>query len=195
MGVILSAAGSFEWLTGVTGRTAAELTGALGEDLKAPCRVKFFPYLSGERTPHNDALVRGAFVGLDHAADATVLAQAVLEGVAYALRDNLEALAAAGTVLDRMVAIGGGSRSRYWLKVIATALNIPIDVPAQGEFGAAVGAARLGLIAAAGADPLAVCKAPALAETIEPEAALVSDFSDHHARWQALYPSIKGASS
>jgi xylulokinase len=195
MGVILSAAGSFEWLTGVTGRSPADLTAALGEDLAPPCRVKFFPYLSGERTPHNDALVRGAFVGLDHAADATVLAQAVLEGVAFALRDNLEALAAAGTVLSRMMAIGGGSRSRYWLKVIATALNLPVDVPAQGEFGAAVGAARLGLVAATGADPLAVCSAPALAETIDPETALVSAFGDHHARWQALYPSIKGASS
>ena len=68
-----------------------------------------------------------------------------------------------------MTAIGGGSRSRYWLKAIATALDLPVDIPADGDFGAAFGAARLGLIAAEAADPLAVCTAPATAETIEPE--------------------------
>jgi xylulokinase len=68
-------------------------------------------------------------------------------------------------------------------------------VPAQGEFGAAMGAARLGLIAATGADPLAVCQPPALAQTIEPDVKLEAAFGDAHARWQALYPSIKGASA
>ena len=82
------------------------------------------------------------------------LTQAVLEGVAFAFRDSLEALKAAGTTLTRVTAIGGGSRSRYWLKSIATALGIPVDLPADGDFGAAFGAARLGLIAAENADPL-----------------------------------------
>ena len=68
-----------------------------------------------------------------------------------------------------MTAIGGGSRSRYWLKAIATALGLPVDIPADGDFGAAFGAARLGLIAAEDADPLAVCTAPATAATIEPD--------------------------
>ena len=98
--------------------------------------------------------IRGAFTGLGHELDRAALTQAVLEGVAFAFRDSLEALEGAGTTLDRVTAIGGGSRSRYWLKAIATALGMPVDIPADGDFGAAFGAARLGLIAAEGADPL-----------------------------------------
>ncbi len=122
--------------------------------------MTFLPYLSGERTPHNDAAIRGVFAGLGHESSRVVLTQAVLEGVSFAIRDSLEALRAAGTNLTRVTAIGGGSRSRYWLKSIATALGIPVDIPADGDFGAAFGAARLGLIAATGADPLSVFTPP-----------------------------------
>lgn len=195
MGVILSATDCLNWLEGVTGTDAAQLTGALGDDLRAPTGVTFLPYLSGERTPHNDATIRGAFVGLAHQSDRIVLTQAVLEGVAFALRDNLEALKAAGTTLHRVTAAGGGSRSTYWLKAIATALNIPVDVPADGEFGAAFGAARLGLIAAEGADPIDICTPPATARSIEPDRDLVGAFDDSYARFRALYPAIKGVSS
>jgi xylulokinase len=195
MGVILSATDSLNWLAGVTGRTAGALADALGNELEAPTGVTFLPYLSGERTPHNDAKIRGVFAGLGHESGQTALTQAVLEGVAFALRDNLEALKAAGTTLSRVTAIGGGSRSRYWLKSIATALGIPVDLPADGDFGAAFGAARLGLIAAETADPLAVCAPPATAETIEPEARLASAYEDAYRRYRALYPAIKGVLS
>lgn len=191
MGVILSATDSLNWLEGITGREAGELTGELGDDLRAPTGVTFLPYLSGERTPHNDAAIRGAFVGLAHQSDRAALTQAVLEGVAFAIRDSLEALKDAGTTLDRVTAIGGGSRSRYWLKAIATALGLPVDLPAAGDFGAAFGAARLGLIAAEAADPLAVCTAPTTAETIEPDASLADAFASAHARYRALYPAIR----
>ena len=193
MGVILSATDSLNWLAGIAGKTAAELTGELGETLRAPTGVSFLPYLSGERTPHNDASIRGAFAGLAHESDRAALTQAVLEGVAFAFRDCLEALRAAGTGLARATAIGGGSRSRYWLAAVATALGIPVDIPADGDFGAAFGAARLGLIAATGADPLAVCAAPATAATVEPDAKLASAYADAYARYRALYPAIKGA--
>ncbi len=193
MGVILSATDSLNWLSHVTGRNAGDLTQLLGDDLKAPTGVTFLPYLSGERTPHNDAAIRGAFVGLGHQSGQAELTQAVVEGVAFALRDNLEALKAAGTTLERVTAIGGGSRSRYWLKAIATALGVPVDIPADGDFGAAFGAARLGLIAATGADPLAVCTAPATAETVEPDAGLTEAYADAYQRFRALYPAIRGA--
>ncbi|MCO5156597.1 MAG: xylulokinase [Aquamicrobium sp.] len=195
MGVILSATDSLNWLCGVTGRTAAELTAGLGEALRRPSGVTFLPYLSGERTPHNDATMRGAFAGLAHLSDRTALAQAVLEGVAFAFRDSLEALREAGTELSRVTAIGGGSRARYWLKAIATALEIPVDLPAEGDFGAAFGAARLGLIATESADPHAICTPPETAETIEPDAALVPAYHDAYRRYRALYPAIKGATS
>ncbi|WP_439623840.1 xylulokinase [Shinella sp.] len=193
MGVILSATDALNWHSRVTGASAADLTGELGEALKAPSGVTFLPYLSGERTPHNDAAIRGAFLGLGHESGRAVLTQAVLEGVSFAIRDSLEALKSAGTQLSRVTAIGGGSRSRYWLKSIATALDLPVDLPADGDFGAAFGAARLGLIAATGADPVAVCSAPATAETIEPETALTAAYEDAYQRYRRLYPAIRAA--
>ncbi|MGO7593057.1 xylulokinase [Rhizobium leguminosarum] len=191
MGVILSATDALNWHSGVTGKSAADLTGEVGETLKAPTGVTFLPYLSGERTPHNDAVIRGAFIGLEHESSRVVLTQAVLEGVAFAIRDNLEALRSAGTGISRVTAIGGGSRSRYWLASIATALGVPVDLPADGDFGAAFGAARLGLIAATGADPIAVCTPPVTAGTIEPVSALSGAYEDAYKRYRALYPAIK----
>ncbi len=193
MGVILSATDALNWHSRVTGASAADLARELGDALKTPTGVTFLPYLSGERTPHNDAAIRGALLGLGHESGRTVLTQAVLEGVSFALRDNLEALKSAGTSLSRVTAIGGGSRSRYWLKSIATALGLPVDLPADGDFGAAFGAARLGLVAATGADPVAVCSAPATAETIEPEAALTAAYEDAYQRYRRLYPAIRAA--
>jgi xylulokinase len=195
MGVILSATDCLNWLSGVTGKSAADLTASLGETLKAPTNVTFLPYLSGERTPHNNAAIRGAFVGLGHESGQAAMTQAVLEGVAFALADNLAALKAAGTALERVTAIGGGSRSRLWLKAIATALRMPVDLPADGDFGAAFGAARLGLVAATGADPLAVCTAPATAETIEPDAGLEAAYADAYGRFRALYPAIRAVTA
>jgi len=195
MGVILSATDSLNWLSEITGRDAAELTEELGDTLNAPGGVTFLPYLSGERTPHNDAAIRGSFTGLAHQSDRKALTQAVLEGVTFAFRDSLEALKAAGTELSRVTAIGGGSRSRYWLKSIATALGLPVDIPADGDFGAAFGAARLGLIAAEKADPMAVCTPPKTAATVEPERSLSSAYQDAYRRYRALYPAIKGVTS
>ncbi|OCI93079.1 xylulokinase [Rhizobium sp. AC27/96] len=195
MGVILSATDALNWHSGVTGKSAADLTGELGETLKAPSSVTFLPYLSGERTPHNDATIRGAFIGLGHESGRAVLTQAVLEGVSFAIRDNLEALRSAGTDIARVTAIGGGSRSRYWLASIATALGVPVDLPADGDFGAAFGAARLGLIAATGADPVAVCTPPQTAGTIEPVASLKDAYADAYKRYRALYPAIKPLSA
>ncbi|MCD2183004.1 xylulokinase [Rhizobium sp. GN54] len=193
MGVILSATDALNWHSRITGASAADLTAELGETLKAPSGVTFLPYLSGERTPHNDASIRGAFAGLGHESDRVALTQAVLEGVSFAIRDSLEALRLAGTSLSRVTAIGGGSRSRYWLKSIATALSLPVDVPADGDFGAAFGAARLGLIAATGSDPVAICQAPATAETIDPDTSLASAYEEAYGRYRRLYPAIRDA--
>jgi xylulokinase len=192
MGVILSATDALNWYSGIAGESAASLTAELGDELQAPGSVTFLPYLSGERTPHNDAAIRGVFTGLGHESSRVVLTQAVLEGVSFAIRDNLEALKSAGTTIGRVTAIGGGSRSRYWLKSIATALDVPVDIPADGDFGAAFGAARLGLIAATGADPLSVCTPPKTAETIEPEAAHRQAYEAAYQRYRKLYPAIAG---
>lgn len=190
MGVILSATDALNWYSGIAGKSAADLTGELGDDLKAPTSVTFLPYLSGERTPHNDAQIRGVFTGLGHESSREVLTQAVLEGVTFAIRDNLEALKSAGTSISRVTAIGGGSRSKYWLKSIATSLGVSVDIPQDGDFGAAFGAARLGLIAATGADPVTVCTAPKTEETIEPVSAFSSAYDEAYARYRKTYPAV-----
>ena len=118
------------------------------------------------------------------------MTRAVLEGVAFALRDNLEALQTAGTRLKSVVAVGGGSRSQYWLAVIANALQLPVHIPEEGDYGAAFGAARLGLIAHTGEDPLTVCTQPVIAKTIEPSASMEDAFEQAYERYRALYPSI-----
>jgi xylulokinase len=191
MGVILSATDALNWHAKVTAKTAGELAAEVGDTLHAPTGVTFLPYLSGERTPHNDAKIRGAFIGLGHETGRAALTQAVMEGVTFAIRDSLEALKSAGTRIDRVTAIGGGSRSRYWLSSIATALGVLVDIPADGDFGAAFGAARLGLIAATGADPLSVCTAPDTAATVEPVSDLTGAYDAAYGRYRALYPAIR----
>jgi xylulokinase len=111
--------------------------------------------------------------------------------VAFAIRDNLAALESAGTQLHSITAIGGGSRSLYWLKVLATVLNLPVNLPADGDFGGAFGAARLALIAATGADPLTVCTAPAIKRTLTPETALSDIYTESYQRYRALYPALR----
>lgn len=189
MGVILSATDSLNWYSRLTGQDAATLTGTLGA-LQAPGRTLFMPYLGGERTPHNDAAVRGALIGLEHATDTAAGTRAVLEGVTHALRDNYEALQATGTRFDSLIAVGGGSRSEYWLRAIATSLNVPVDIPEAGDFGAALGAARLGLMAASGAG-IDIATPPKIAATIDPDPALRRAFDDAHARYKETYRALR----
>lgn len=188
MGVILSASAALEWLAGVTGARPADLTEELGETVTAPGEVVFLPYLSGERTPHNDAAARGAFHGLSARTDRAGLTRAVIEGVSFALADSLAALRAAGSDPQALLALGGGARSRHWLKVLANALNVPILLPESGDFGAAFGAARLGMMAATGASPAEVATPPRIAAEIAPDPALRAAFTEAHARFRRLYP-------
>lgn len=190
MGVILSATDALNWFARLTGTDPAALTGALGP-LRAPGKTRFLPYLGGERTPLNDAAIRGGFVGLEHATDRDAATRAVLEGVTFAIRDCRDALAATGTRITRLLAVGGGSRSDYWLSAIATALGTPVSVPAAGDFGGAFGAARLAIMAATGAGA-EIAAAPALDRTIDPDPALIAAFDAGHARFRAAQSALKG---
>lgn len=191
MGVILAATDCLNWLSAQLGPKPAELSGLLGKRIDGPGSIRFLPYLSGERTPHNDAGIRGAFVGLGIGDGHRELTQAVMEGVGFALRDNHEALKATGTTLTRLLAIGGGSLSDYWVEMIATLLGVPVDLPQQGEFGAALGAARLAIVGDTGAAPAEVMTRPEVARTIEPRADLSNAYDDAYAQFRALYPALK----
>ena len=193
MGVILSATDSLNWLSHVTGRTQPELSGLAEAQFTGPGEEIFLPYLSGERTPHNNANARGSLVGLSHLSEPARLAQAVMEGVTFAFRDCQRVLNDAGTRFDRLLAVGGGSKSELWLKLIATTLDIEIAVPEDGDFGGALGVARLALCAAEGASPADIMTMPGIARTISPDASLRQAYQDQYARYRALYPAIEEA--
>jgi xylulokinase len=190
MGVILAATDALNWYAGLVGEDAASLTGSLGP-LQAPRKTVFLPYLGGERTPINSPTMRGAFIGLEHATDRHAATRAVLEGVTFAFRDCRDVLAATGTKLQTLLAVGGGSRSDYWLSAIATALGVPVQVPVSGDFGGAFGAARLAIMAATGAGS-EIATMPKIARVIQPDLALADAFDAGHARFRAAQSAIRG---
>ena len=189
MGVVLAATDALNWYAGLVGQSAGTLTGELGA-LQSPGKALFLPYLGGERTPLNDAAIRGAFLGLEHQTDRAAGTRAVLEGVTFAFRDSRDALAATGTKLESLLAVGGGAKSDYWLKAIATALDCPVLVPAAGDFGGALGAARLGMMAATGAGA-EIATMPPIARTIDPDPKLTAAFDVGHARYRAAAAAIQ----
>jgi xylulokinase len=191
MGVTLSAAASLAWWAGVVGRGEADLLAGLAPP-RRPAGAIFLPYLSGERTPHNDAAIRGAFAGLSHDTDAADLTQAVLEGVAFSFRDALDALAGAGTVIAEADVIGGGSRAAVWVGILAAVLGIPLHRLADGEHGGAFGAARLARLAATGEDPAAVCTPPRRLAAVLPDPELAGLYTARLAHYRALYPALRG---
>ncbi|MEP1964414.1 xylulokinase [Tateyamaria sp.] len=191
MGVVLAATDSLNWLSKITGQSATALSSALGNTLAAPDVVKFYPYLSGERTPHNDAAVRGSFTGLDVASDASTLASAVMAGVAFALRDSFEAIKATGATFETALAIGGGSQSDYWTEMLATVLNIPLERPDESAFGAALGAARIAMCGVTRANPTEVMTKPPVANIIHPQTNLVQAYEDAYAGFASAYPTLK----
>lgn len=194
MGVMLAAADSVTWLSTLTGASPKSLTDELGDTLLAPGRLMFLPYLSGERTPHNDANIRGSFHGISAATTRADMTRAVLEGVCFGLRDAHEAIKATGGHFEQLFAIGGGSASRYWLKVLATVLGTPLALPEGREFGAALGAARLGITAATNTAPQDVMTTPKTAEVIAPDTSQSAAFDAAYTKFRSAYPLAKAIS-
>jgi xylulokinase len=191
MAVHLSAASCLDWAARLTGLPdAAALLARAEATGPGAGREVFLPYLAGERTPHNDATIRGAFLHLDHETDSARLGQAVLEGVAFALADGLEALRGAGTQVERLSVIGGGSRSQYWGRIIAAALERPLDYVEGGEVGPALGAARLAQIAVEGGAPAEICARPVLVRTVEPDPNIVARLAEKKDLFRRAYPAI-----
>src|SRR5262249_38673082 len=151
----------------------------------------FLPYLTGERTPHNDAFARGAWFGLGPETDRAQIGYSVLEGVAFGLADGYAVLRAAGGEARSVSLTGGGRRSRLWARLIASVLEMPLAVLEGSEVGAALGAARLGQLAA---DPratvAAVCRPPPTVATVEPAAAWGPPLQARRERYRRLYPAL-----
>lgn len=191
MSVILSAASCLSWAAAATG--ASDVDAWLAEIAAADRdpQVIFLPYLSGERTPHNDAHAKGVFFGLTHATTRADLGRAVLEGVAFALADGQDALLATGTEIGDVSVIGGGARSRYWGQILATVLNRPLRYPSGGDVGPAFGAARLARLAALGEDPGAVCVTPPVERVVEPDVTRGDQYAERRALYTRLYRELR----
>ncbi len=192
MGVMLSAAESMRWLRGVLGGEYGELLADAAAIARGADGVLFAPYLSGERTPHVDADVRAAFQGLSLGHGRGSLVRAVLEGVAYGLRDSLELLRTLGVDAHVGRASGGGARSELWLRIVASVLGLPLELTAVEE-GSAYGAALLaGVMAGVWRDAReAVDACVRVRATIEPDAEWQHTYEDGYGRFQALYPALK----
>jgi len=194
MAVMLSAASCLRWVAQLTGAADEAALIAEAEALSADARARaplFLPYLSGERTPHNDAFAQGVWFGLRHDTGRAELGYSVLEGVAFGLADGHAAVLAAGGVARAVALTGGGSRSRFWAQLIASALDVALALPEGSEVGAALGAARLGRLAAEpGATIDAVCAPPPVTAMAVPVPAWQPDLQARLARFRALYPPL-----
>ena len=194
MGVMLSAAGSLRWLRDAAAPDAG-FEELVGEAERWPPGVEgltFLPYLAGERTPHADPDARGSFTGLSLRHDRGALVRAVLEGVAYGLRDSLDLLRELGVAPERARVSGGGARSELWLRILAAALELPLERP-EVEEGAAYGAALLGGVAG-GAWPdvgAAVAACVRVRDEVEPDPAWVAAYAEGRERFRALYPALR----
>ena len=193
MSVHLSAASCIDWVARLTGAAGPSevFQQAEGIGVRPGPSPLFLPYLSGERTPHNDQEVRAGFLQLDNDTDAPALCQAVLEGVAFALADGLDALQGVGPRIDELSVIGGGARSRYWGRILSAALQTPLAYFQGGEVGPALGAARLAQIGVDGGDPVDVCRPPPVEAIIAPAPADVEVLAPRLAAFRQTYPRIR----
>jgi len=193
MSVMLSAASALRWarqLLGLPSEAAllervAALTSA--QRSRAPL---FLPYLSGERTPHNDANAQGVLFGLTHEHDAAVIGYAVVEGVSFGLLDGWAGLQAEPGSVAALSLVGGGARSALWAQLLASALGITLHIHEGGEAGGALGAARLAWLADGG-DEGDVCRATAVAREFQPDAAESALLAPRYERFRALYPALR----
>ncbi len=194
MGVMLSAAGSLAWLQRVagTGETVGDMVAEAERWPPGAEGLLFAPYLTGERSPHADPNARGAFVGLTARHDRGALTRAVLEGVAFGLRDSLDLVRGVGGVPGVARVSGGGARSDLWLRILASVLELPLERVAVDE-GAAFGAALLGGVAAGvwptPTDAVAACVS--VHSTVEPDPRWAEVYRERRGQFKALYPALR----
>lgn len=192
MGCMLSAASCNKWWmdeiigTKDYGTEQAAIT-KLGEN-----HVYFLPYLMGERSPHNDPDARGTFIGMTMDTSRADMTQAVLEGVAFALRDSFEIAKSLGIQINRTKICGGGAKSLLWKKIIANVLNVKVDVP-ETEEGPGYGAAILAAVACSEYASVeeAAQKLLKVVDTVEPDAELAAKYEKRYAQFKQIYPTVK----
>ena len=194
MGCILSAASCNKWLCEDILKTddfAAEQSDITDDNL-GKNDVYFLPYLMGERSPINDTDARGVLIGMRLDTKRSDIVQAVLEGVAFAVRDNFEIAKEAGVNISRSTLCGGGAKSPLWRKIMANVLNIPIDIPSAEE-GPGFGGAVLAMVGDGAYDDVTKCtnKFVSIKGTVEPTPEIVERYNDRYEKFKQIYPSLK----
>lgn len=154
--------------------------------------VYFLPYLMGERSPHNNPNARGTFIGMTMDTTRADMTQAVLEGVAFALRDSLEVAKSLGIHLERTKICGGGAKSPLWKRMIANILNLKVDV-IESEEGPALGGAMLAAVACGEYESVeaAAEKIVRIVDTVEPEPELVAKYEERYRKFKEIYPACR----
>ena len=191
MSVMLSAAACLDWAAELLGLPDVPTLLAAAEGANPDATPIFLPYLTGERTPHADPYAKGVLFGLTASTSRPEAARAVVDGVAMGLRDGLDVIVAAGSAVERFTVVGGGSRSQFWGRLIAAALDRPLVYREGGEVGPALGAARLARIASGAAQVEEACVPPPITATVEPDPALATYFAERQPRFRALYSALK----
>ena len=193
MGCMLSAASCNKWWSEEilgTKDYAAEQADIkkLGEN-----RVFYLPYLMGERSPHNDPNVRAMFIGMSMDTTRADMTQAVLEGVAFGLRDSLEVAKSLGIQIGRTKICGGGAKSPLWRKIIANVMNLKVDI-IESEEGPALGGAMLAAVGCGEYPDVETIaeKLVKVVDTVEPEPELVAKYEERYQKFRTLYPTVKG---
>jgi xylulokinase len=194
MSVMLSAAATLDWAAQLTGqsnlRQLVDAARSRGLSRRSPF---FLPYLSGERTPHNDTCARGVFFGINPDTNAADLTGAVLEGVALAFADGLDVLLERGGWVDEISVTGGGARLPYWGELLSAALGRPLAYREGSEVGAALGAARLARLAASGEKVEDVCVQPPIERWVQPDASLAALLAARRHTFMRLYNDLKSS--
>lgn len=193
MGCILSAASCNAWWVGDVLGAQDMAAEQVGIDLSSadPALPYFLPYLMGERTPLNDVDARGAFVGMSMSTTRSDLTRAVLEGVAFAVRDSVEIARSLGANVASSTVCGGGAKSRAWLQMLADILGCELVLPAT-EQGPGYGGAMLAAVAAGAYPSVASCAGAIVSERerIEPNPALAAAYERRYQAWHGLYPAL-----
>ena len=193
MSVMLSAASCLDWAARLTGLGTVPALLAAAESADDDAQALWFlPYLSGERTPHNNPQATGVFFGLTHQHGPADLARAVLEGVGYALADGMDAVHDCGVRPGSVTLIGGGARSPYWRQMLADISGMPLDYRRGGDVGPALGAARLAQIALNPTRPLTALLPPLpLEQAHRPEVARFERYAERRVRFREIYQQLR----
>ena len=193
MSVMLSAAASLDWAAqNLLGTDDVAALLSLAENSSGDPPI-FLPYLTGERTPHADPHAQGVLFGLKAETNREQIARAIVEGVAMGLRDGLDTITESGSTVQSLTVAGGGSRSLFWGRILAGALNTPLVYRAGGDVGPAYGAARLALMAVDNASVADACPPPTMIATVEPEPDLIRYFEQRQPRFRSLYTALKSS--